>query len=451
MKKTGILFLGLLLTGCVPNSSLKSEHLPLQVGSIFDYSRNATLRMDAEIIADDLYQSRYDTSKMDEENFVESSESERILERFPSVSDSMESLSFGGGIFVDSRLFEAWLTPDRYGISFTEEDINFIIDLIIRHFQYLEQGEYELLLSTMLTMDSSDGNHFHPLIMKFMSENEFSGLSVKYILLSSAGSGFRVILQTPDGREFHVWPLITKGEAEGDSWRIFRYFNHVARYSDEFWKIRFPDLVEYINLDSVSVNHRISLTTDWDNGLNCEEKMPTVSLINIQDSDALSIFITKLGAYGLEFGRIFYLIDGVVQHKNLGLLSGVPFTLQVTENHYPVLTTRGPDGRSYSFFRIENQRLVYSETLFRYFRWFTDEHGQDAYDLILFHMEGGRCKDGLSWINPRIEITEEEFQKTLSANGFLGDYVEFSENFYWIKGCAQIAETLDLKASTPSR
>jgi len=120
------------------------------------------------------------------------------------------------------------------GLSYDDEDLWLIFDLIIRHFKYMEIGNEELLFSTMFTMDGSDANHFHPAILNLMDAHRGTSLFVERILLSSAGFFIRVVLSNAQGEEFHVWPLLQSiitvyaPGYQSEKWIITRYFNHVC-------------------------------------------------------------------------------------------------------------------------------------------------------------------------------------------------------------------------------
>ena len=179
----------------------------------------------------------------------------RIEERFPHVSHLGEFIILDNGTLVDARLFEAWTAHSDFEQNFNEEDLWFIFDLIIMHIKYMNDGdEYGLLFSTMMGQDASDSNHFHPQIFAFMNEHKNSGLFVERILLSSAGSGIRIVVSNIQGEEFHIWPLINTNTywefikeinaySSTWAWRINRYFNTLPK---GYWISEHGHLLEYI-------------------------------------------------------------------------------------------------------------------------------------------------------------------------------------------------------------
>ena len=172
-------------------------------------------------------------------------EEERIRIKFPGVADMARYIALDNGTLVDKRLFD-----DLYykGLSYDDEDLWLIFDLIIRHFKYMEIGDEELLFSTMFTMDGSDANHFHPAILNLMDAHRGTSLFVERITLSSAGFFIRVVISNAEGEEFHVWPFVQSiitvyaPGYESETWLISRYFNHVGDY---YWIIYHTHLWEY--------------------------------------------------------------------------------------------------------------------------------------------------------------------------------------------------------------
>ena len=169
-------------------------------------------------------------------------ENSRINLRFPHVSDVQEFLTLDNGTLVDKRLLEAWTEGDDRGLHFNEDDLWFIFDLIIRHFGYINDGDEDMLFSTMMGQDVPDSNVFHPLIVIFMAEQKGTSLFVERIELSSVGSAIRVIVSNSKGDEFHIWPLLNRDMPGNYSWRINRYINHIG---EEYWTRYHPHLIEY--------------------------------------------------------------------------------------------------------------------------------------------------------------------------------------------------------------
>ena len=168
----------------------------------------------------------------------------KIEERFPHVSHLEEFIILDNYTLVDTRLFEAWTVQNDFEQNFSEEDLWCIFDLIITHIKYMNDGDKCGLLSTMLGQDGSDANHFHPHIFAFMNEHKNSELFVERILLSSVGSGIRVVVSNIQGEEFHIWPLLnTHWEINASTWRINRYFNNLSK---EHWVREHNHLLEYI-------------------------------------------------------------------------------------------------------------------------------------------------------------------------------------------------------------
>jgi len=191
----------------------------------------------------------------------------RIEERFPHVSYLEEFIILDNGTLVDARLFEAWTVQNDASLNFNEEDLWYIFDLIIMHIKYINDGDRYGLLSTMMGQDASDSNHFHPQIFAFMNEHKNSGLFVERILLSSIGSGIRIVVSNSQGEEFHIWPLLNTNwefireiNAYGSTLRINRYVNNLSK---EYWVNEHSHLLEYIL--PFHVFGQPSLDENWQN------------------------------------------------------------------------------------------------------------------------------------------------------------------------------------------
>jgi len=173
-----------------------------------------------------------------EEKILYDIEAERLRLRFPYISDLKEFIVLDNGTLVDNRLFAA-LELEGF---FEERDLHFILDLIARHFRYMDYGDAEMLFSTIIGMDGSDSNHFHPAILSLMNNYKGSSLFVERIELSSVGN-FRAVVSNAHDEELHIWPLIDSNELGYDSWRIVRYLNHIDK---DWWLSDHNHLWEYV-------------------------------------------------------------------------------------------------------------------------------------------------------------------------------------------------------------
>ena len=132
-------------------------------------------------------------------------EKQRIAERFPHVSSQQEFISLDNGTLVDIRLFEAWEFERPNERTYKIEDLEFIFDLFIRHIDHINSGDIALLFgeeSTMMGMDASDANYFHPRIEAFMEIHKETELFVHRIELTSVGFGFRIVASNDKMRRF---------------------------------------------------------------------------------------------------------------------------------------------------------------------------------------------------------------------------------------------------------
>lgn len=175
-------------------------------------------------------------------------EQERIRQRFPHVSGVSDFIRLDSGTLVDKRLFEAWPESGYEGHRFGENDLWLIFDMIIEHFNYMNNGDmHGMFRSTMMGVDIPDANVNHPLIVIFMHEQKNTALFVESIELSSIGAAIRVVVSNDKGDMFHIWPFI---DMETDSWRIARYTNHLPK---EWWitmteNEHLWEYIEYFNL-----------------------------------------------------------------------------------------------------------------------------------------------------------------------------------------------------------
>ena len=179
------------------------------------------------------------------EEATDDTEEERIRIRFPYVADIARYIALDNGTLVDKRLFPVLESE----FSRSESDIWLMFELIIRHFKYMDKGDEDMLFSTMLTMDGSDMNYFHPAIFNLMDRHRGTSLFVERITLSSAGFFIRVVISNAQGEEFHVWPLVQPiitvyaPGYESETWLISRYFNHVCTDGVFYWE---NHLLEYL-------------------------------------------------------------------------------------------------------------------------------------------------------------------------------------------------------------
>jgi len=167
----------------------------------------------------------------------EAVELQRILRRFPHVGEQ-QFISLDNGTLVDTRLFEAWLVPNDFDRNFDREDLEFIFGLLIRHFDYVNSGDWDRFILSTTAVDDAEYRR----LQTFMENHKGSFLFVERVELSSVGGGIRVIVSNNANKELHIWPLFERQGSGHDEWHIIRYFNH---YPEFIWIPEHEHLWEY--------------------------------------------------------------------------------------------------------------------------------------------------------------------------------------------------------------
>jgi len=158
---------------------------------------------------------------------------------FAKIPEVQEFITLDNGTLADTRILAV------HGAK----DFELIIGMILRHFDAMNSGDADALISTLSAQDGSDFNFFNPSIINTMNGLKHTGLFVEKIELSSFGD-FKISLTNIHGTTMHIWVELA---ADGPwdellqdwdyvDWFINRYLNH---HSMEWWLDTRPDLWEY--------------------------------------------------------------------------------------------------------------------------------------------------------------------------------------------------------------